>query len=126
VPEEAHPRVPRLRLGEAALALDLDVLADDLDQILARVVQVEGRARELQAQRVAEEGPLEHLLADRDEDLDVVVDRVQVARRQSNAHLREVPVAAIDGRCSSVSVRSLARKSSKYSSILSMNMAIEL
>ena len=40
--EEAHPGVARLRLDEAALALDLDVLADDLDQVLAR--RTAGRA----------------------------------------------------------------------------------
>ena len=96
VAEEAHPGVARRRLDQAALALDLDVLADDLDQILARVLQVERRAGELQAERVAEEGALEHLLADRGEDLDVVVDRVQVARRERDADLGEVPVAAID------------------------------
>src|SRR5690606_39674370 len=80
-----------------ALALDLDVLADDLDQIIVRVLQIERRAGELQAQRIAEEGALEHLLADRDEDLDVGVDRMQVARRERDPDLREVPVAAIDG-----------------------------
>ena len=96
VPEEAHPGIPRRRLDEAALALDLDVLADDLDQVLARVLQVQRRAGELQAQRIAEERPLEHLLADRDEDLDVIVDRMQVARRERDADLGEMPVAAID------------------------------
>ena len=89
------PRVPEPAVDQAALALDLDVLADDLDQVLARVLQVQGRAGELQAQRVAQKGPLEHLLADRDEDLDVIVDRMQVARRDSDPDLREVPVAAI-------------------------------
>ena len=52
--EEAHPRVPGLLVDEAALALDLDVLADDLDQVLARVLQIQGGAGELQAERVAQ------------------------------------------------------------------------
>ena len=62
LPEEAHPRIPGVRIHESALALHLDVLADDLDQVLARVLQVQGRAGELQAQRIAEESPLEHSL----------------------------------------------------------------
>ena len=96
LPEEAHPRIPGVGVHESTLALHLDVLADDLDQVLARVLQVQGRAGKLQAQRIAEESPLEHLLADRDENLDVVVDRMQVTRRQRDAHLREVPITAID------------------------------
>ena len=83
-------------VDQVALALGVDVLADDLDQVLARVVQVQRGAGQLQAQRVAQKGALEHLLPDRGEDLDVIVDRVQVARREGDADLGEVPVAAVD------------------------------
>ena len=41
LPEEAHPRIPGVRIHESALALHLDVLADDLDQVFARVLQVQ-------------------------------------------------------------------------------------
>ena len=95
-PQEADPGIFGRRVGQVALALCLDVLADDLDQILARIAQVQGRAGQLQAQGVAQKGPLEHLLADRGEDLDVVVDRMQVACRQRDADLGEMPVAAVD------------------------------
>ncbi len=95
-PKKRTHGIPRRRFHEVALALDLHVLADDLDQIFPRVLQVQRRAGELQAQRIAEERALEHFLADRDEDLDVIVDRMQVTRRERDADLREVPVAAID------------------------------
>ena len=83
-------------IGQVALALGVDVLADDLDQVVGRVVQVQRRPGQLQAQRIAQKAALEHFLADRGEDLDVVVDGVQIARGERYPDLREVPVAAID------------------------------